>query len=91
MRIRAWADLAIINLLILILIIIIIVFPSNALRIILGIPFALFFPGYLLIAALFPRKEAMVNLQRVAFSFGMSIAVVPLIGLILNANGYRNQ
>ena len=84
MRARAWTDLIVINLLVLVLVIIILLSPSNVLRIILGIPFVLFFPGYILMAALFPRKESMDNVQRVALSFGMSIAVVPLIGLVLN-------
>ncbi len=66
------------------LVAIIILFPSNILRIILGLPFLLFFPGYTLVAALFTRKEGMGSIERVALSFGLSIAVVPLIGLILN-------
>jgi len=43
-----------------------------------------FFPGYTLIAALFPKKTQLDTIERVALSFGLSIAVVPLIGLILN-------
>jgi len=35
-------------------------------------------------AALFTKKEGMGGIERVALSFGLSIAVVPLIGLILN-------
>lgn len=44
----------------------------------------LFVPGYTLIAALFPRKDDLEGIERVALSFGLSIAVVPLIGLGLN-------
>jgi uncharacterized membrane protein len=44
----------------------------------------LFFPGYALIAALFPRKNDLDGIERLALSFGLSIAVVPLIGLGLN-------
>jgi uncharacterized membrane protein len=84
LKTRAWTDLVLTNLLVLILSIVVIAFPSNILRLILGVPFILFFPGYILIAALFPRKESMDNLHRVVFSVGMSIAVVPLIGLIIN-------
>ncbi len=73
------------NLLVLVLIAAIILFPSNGLRIILGLPFLLFFPGYTLMAALFIKKEGMGGIERVALSFGLSIAVVPLIGLILNS------
>lgn len=50
----------------------------------LGLIFVLFFPGYTLIAALFPRRGDLDGVQRLALSFGLSIAVVPLIGLILN-------
>ena len=54
------------------------------LRIILGVPFILFIPGYALIAALFPAAKDIDGIERVALSFGLSIAVVPLIGLALN-------
>ncbi|MFZ5633043.1 MAG: DUF1616 domain-containing protein [Bacillota bacterium] len=54
------------------------------LRVALGLPFVLFFPGYALIAALFPGREDLDGIERVALSFGLSIAVVPLIGLALN-------
>jgi uncharacterized membrane protein len=50
----------------------------------LGLPFVLFFPGYTLIAALFPARDDLDGIERVALSFGLSIAVVPLLGLILN-------
>jgi len=58
-------------------------FSSGALRIALGLVFVLFSPGYTLIAALFPRKSDIGGIERVALSFGLSIAVVPLIGLAL--------
>lgn len=54
------------------------------LRIGTGLPFVLFFPGYSLIAALFPGKKDLDGIERVALSFGLSIAVAPLIGLALN-------
>ncbi len=60
------------------------IYTGGAVRIILGLPFVLFFPGYTLIAALFPKKDSIGSIERVALSFGLSIAVVPLIGLILN-------
>ena len=61
-----------------------VILTSGALRIILGLAFILFFPGYTLIAALFPRKRDLDGIQRLALSFGLSLAVVPLIGLTLN-------
>ena len=72
------------NLLVILLIIIIIFVPSNVLRIILGLPLVLFFPGYSLTLSLFPKKVQIGNIERLALSFGLSIAVVPLMGLILN-------
>ena len=84
MRIKSENELAAISILSILLIIIIAFLPSNPLRIVLGLPFILFFPGYTLIAALFPKKAALGSIERVALSFGLSIAVVPLIGLILN-------
>ncbi len=53
-------------------------------RIPLGLMMVLFVPGYTLIAALFPRKGDLDGIERVALSFGLSIAVVPLMGLGLN-------
>jgi uncharacterized membrane protein len=49
-----------------------------------GLPFILFLPGYALTAALFPAKYDLDMIERIALSFGLSIAVVPLIGLCLN-------
>ncbi len=32
-------------------------FPDSPVRVVLGLPFVLFFPGYALIAALYPRRD----------------------------------
>ena len=56
----------------------------SVLRIPLGLLMVLFVPGYTLIAALFPKMKDLDGIERVALSFGLSIAVVPLIGLGLN-------
>jgi len=84
LRIRMRTELLPLNLVVLALVAAIILSPSSILRIILGLPFLLFFPGYTLIAALFPKKQSLGGIERIALSFGLSIAVVPLIGLILN-------
>jgi uncharacterized membrane protein len=60
------------------------VLNTSPIRIIFALPIVLFIPGYALIAALFPNKSDIDLLERVALSFGLSIAVVPLIGLGLN-------
>ncbi len=57
---------------------------ESILRNIFGLPLVLFLPGYALIAALFPAKSDLDGIERTALSFGLSIAVVPLIGLGLN-------
>mgnify|MGYP000303561986 CR=1 FL=1 len=53
------------------------------LRVFLGLLFVLFLPGYVFIATLFPGRN-IDWIERVALSFGLSIAIVPLIGLGLN-------
>jgi uncharacterized membrane protein len=82
---------------------------DTPLRVIVGLPYVLFVPGYAFIAALFPEAgpgpadedaadagdggeavdrardgSGIDGLERVALSFGTSIAIVPLIGLVLN-------
>ena len=56
---------------------------------ILAILLVLFVPGYVLVAALFPgsvtsEKGEIDWIERIALSFGLSIVVVPLLGLSLN-------
>jgi len=58
-------------------------FPLVYARHILGSIFVLWLPGYTFIKALFPEKE-LDNIERVALSIGMSLALVPLTGLLLN-------
>ncbi|MDD1682795.1 MAG: DUF1616 domain-containing protein [Methanoregula sp.] len=60
------------------------VLNGSFLRILFGIPMVLFIPGYALIAALFPGIKDIDGIERVALSFGLSIAIVPLTGLALN-------
>ena len=59
-------------------------FAPTAIRVVLTIPFILFFPGYTLLSVLYPRRGTLDSIERIAVSFGLSIVVVPLIGLILN-------
>jgi len=58
-------------------------YPIIMFRWVLGSIFVLFLPGYTFIKALFPTKE-LDNIERAALSMGMSIALVPITGLILN-------
>jgi hypothetical protein len=58
-------------------------FPLVYARYILGSIFVLWLPGYTFIKALFPEKE-LDSIERVALSIGMSLALVPITGLLLN-------
>ena len=60
------------------------ILPESPWRKIVGLPFVLFFPGYSLISFLFPEKKDLDVIERIALSFGLSIAITPLIGLFLN-------
>ncbi len=80
---KPW-DLLIVVVLTTLLISTVILVPDSTLRTILGLPFILFFPGYVLISFLFPEDEPLDHIERVALSFGLSIAITPLIGLALN-------
>jgi hypothetical protein len=74
-------------------------FPLVYIRYVLGIIFVLWLPGYAFIKALFPQtlpftralahslgttEENLDIIERVALSLGMSIALVPIVGLLLN-------
>jgi uncharacterized membrane protein len=84
LKIKLLNGLLIIDILTVFLILAVVFIPSSIARVVLGLPFLLFFPGYTLVAALFARKEGMDGIERIALSFGMSIAVTALIGLGLN-------
>jgi uncharacterized membrane protein len=78
------------------------VVSETPLRTVFGLPFLLFVPGYVFVAALFPEsgtpgeadadggtsdaddRSGIDGIERVALSVGTSIAIVPLIGLVLN-------
>ena len=66
-------------------------YPMVYLRQALGIVFVLFLPGFTFIKVLFPKKtpiktssEELDKIERIALSIGMSLALVPIVGLILN-------
>jgi len=84
LKLKILNDILIIDILCALLIISIIFIPSTEVRVLIGLPFVLFFPGYMLKAALFVKKNEIDILEQVAISIGMSIALVALIGLCLN-------
>ena len=59
-------------------------FPLVAVRWVTGSILALFLPGYALLQLLFPKGRAMDSFERFALDIGLSLAIVPLVGLILN-------
>ena len=66
-------------------------YPWSYIRNALGIIFVLWLPGYTFIKALFPVQvpikmstENLDTIERIALSLGMSIALVPIISLLLN-------
>jgi len=58
--------------------------PFVALRWVLGSVFVLFIPGYVTVEALFPKGRELDSIERFALSVGLSLALVPLVGLLLN-------
>lgn len=56
----------------------------NIIRVILGLIFVLFLPGYTLVAALFPGSDDLTGIEKLVFSLCLSMAVVSLIGFGLN-------
>jgi uncharacterized membrane protein len=66
------------------------VYPLAYVRIVLGLAFVLFLPGYALIRTLFPTKmtciespRALVNIERIALSFGASCVLVTVTSLLV--------
>ena len=59
-------------------------FPLNVVRWLLGSIFVLYLPGYTLLQFLFPKGSEIDALERFALIIGVSLAIVPLIGLVLN-------
>jgi len=55
--------------------------PMVLFRYVFGSIFVLFLPGYSLIEALYPKKKDLTPLERLALSIGLSLALVPLVGL----------
>jgi len=66
-------------------------YPWVFIRYVLGMIFVLWLPGYAFIKALFPTQvpiklptETLDAIERIALSAGMSLALVPIVGLLLN-------
>jgi uncharacterized membrane protein len=99
-RVRAWSttrplDLAVLAVLVLAALAAALGDAPGYVRVPLGLLFILACPGYAFIAALYPERHAEATedglgrrglqpLERTALSLGLSIAIVPLLGLALN-------
>jgi len=59
-------------------------YPIVIFRWILGSIFVLFLPGYVTVQALFSGRRELDDIERFALSVGLSLAVTPLMGLLLN-------
>jgi len=59
-------------------------YPTVIFRWILGSIFVLFLPGYVTVQALFSGRRELDNIERFALSVGLSLAITPLVGLLLN-------
>jgi hypothetical protein len=58
-------------------------FPIVVIRWVSGSILLFFLPGYALLQLLFPDRKEKNSLERFVLSLGLSLAIVPLIGLIL--------
>lgn len=81
---KFFSDLAIITLWISITIVVVLTSENTYIRTILAIPTILIIPGYILVAALFPKKDRLDIIERISLSFGLSIVIVSILGLILS-------
>ncbi len=59
-------------------------FPWLAIRWAAGSVFILFTPGFGLVQLLFASRRELDSIERFALSVGLSLALVPLVGLLLN-------
>lgn len=78
------------TIIVLVLLTLLVVYASSilpqllVLRYFLGTLYVLYLPGFTLVEALYPEERDLKPLERLALSIGLSLAVVPLIGLVLN-------
>jgi uncharacterized membrane protein len=54
-------------------------------RLLLGLPFVLYIPGYLLQGLFFPQRADLDRIERIGLSLGLSVALITLLALLLNA------
>jgi uncharacterized membrane protein len=57
---------------------------SVALRVVVGLPYLILLPGYAITAAVFTKRDDLNWLERLGYSFALSIPMVSLTGFLLN-------
>lgn len=77
-------DIVVVDALSLLLLLAIFVIPWAPLRIGLGLPFVLLFPGYTLTSALHPRRTDIALVERLMLTLALSIALAVVVGLFIN-------
>jgi uncharacterized membrane protein len=60
------------------------VYPFVSIRYCVSGVFLLFLPGYVLMESFYPQVKTLDIIERFALNIGMSLVLVPLIGLLLN-------
>lgn len=80
---RLEPDLLLLDILTLLVVPGVFAFPDSWLRYVIGIPFLLFFPGYMLVAVVFPTRDRPSGTTRVALSVGFSVVLMVFSGLLL--------
>ncbi|MFC1928296.1 DUF1616 domain-containing protein [Chloroflexota bacterium] len=83
-RAKSQGDLIILCVITLLLFLVVDVSHSVLLHTIFALPVIFFFPGYALLSALYPRNTGMRGMERLLLSFGLSLAIVPIVCLIMN-------
>lgn len=83
---RKRIEIDLLTVVILTLVFLIIISAGNILwlRVVLGVLVLFLFPGYVFISALYPRKDSLSHINRIALSLGLSLVIIVFIGLILN-------
>ncbi len=59
---------------------------NGNIRIALSLVALLLFPGYALLSALFPTNNSISSIERIALSFGVSLAIVSVSGLLIHVS-----
>jgi uncharacterized membrane protein len=61
-----------------------VLFTEGSFRMVIGLICVIVFPGYAFISLLLSKQTDLSGIERIVLSLGTSIAIVPLIGLVLN-------